>query len=222
MSMTIRAPALQDFRLPLFLTKENKWSVGWLMATMATVLYLTSNHFHFFPPQYLPMSWVDQVVPFVPLTIWIYLSEYLFFVTIYFLCKDMANANKYLYSFFACQTVSVLIFWIWPTTYPRELFPLIREQLDPLTYFAFNALRSADTPANCCPSLHVSSVYLSSFIYLDDQPKKFPLFFIWASLIALSTLTTKQHYLIDVVAGLFMAMTFYWIFHRYIPYRRVK
>ncbi|OFZ20204.1 MAG: hypothetical protein A2X94_09900 [Bdellovibrionales bacterium GWB1_55_8] len=218
--ITLQAPSQSvDWGLPLFLTKENKYLAGFLTAVVATVLYLSSNHFHIFEPQLLPMSATDRMVPFVPETVWIYLSEYFFFIAVFVLCKDMANANKYLYSFIALQTVSVFIFWIWPTTYPRELFPLNAAEMDSLTYRAFSHLRVADSPANCCPSLHVSSVYLSAFIYLDDQKKKFPFFFIWGTLIALSTLTTKQHYLVDVACGFTMAVLFYWIFHRYIPYR---
>jgi membrane-associated phospholipid phosphatase len=204
--------------LPVFMTEQNKYPIGLGLAFVATLLYMTANHFHFFAPQLLPMSWVDTLVPFLPNTVWIYVSEYVFFVAVYLTCRDLVNLNKYFYSFLVLQTISVLIFWIWPTTYPRELFPL-PEDLNRITYVVFSALRITDTPANCCPSLHVSSVYLSSFIFLDDQKKKFPLFFLWGTAIALSTLTTKQHYLIDVVTGFLMAILTYWIFHKYISYR---
>jgi len=205
--------------LPIFMTPENKYPVGFALSIIATALYLYSNHFHLYPPQFLPMYWIDTVVPFLPHTVWIYVSEYIFFVAVYLTCRDMVNLNKYFYSFLTLQTLSVLIFWIWPTTYPRDLFPLPND-LDRLTYLVFSCLRMTDTPANCCPSLHVSSVYLSAFIFLDDQRKKFPFFFIWGTLVALSTLTTKQHYFIDVVSGFLMALVTYWIFHRYVSYRR--
>ena len=210
---------LRKWALPLFLNRQNKYLYAGLMVATSSFLYLMSNHFPVFTPQQLPMGWIDRVTPFVPETVWIYLSEYFFFATIFVVCKDMVNANKYIYSFLALQTTSVLIFVLWPTTYPRELFPLDPATLDSWTYYVFNYLRSTDTPINCCPSLHVSSVYLSAFVYLDDQKKKFPIFFAWATLIALSTLTTKQHYLIDVVTGFGMAVIFYQIFHRYISYR---
>ena len=163
----------------------------------------------------------DRAVPFIPETVWIYISEYLFFVAVYVSCRDMVNANKYLYSFLALQVVSVGIFVAWPTTFPRELFPL-PEDLDRFTYFAFHTLRQSDTPANCCPSLHVSSVFLSTYIFLDDQRRKFPFFFIWGLLIAASTLSTKQHYLVDIIAGFLMSVLFYWVFHRLIPYRALQ
>jgi hypothetical protein len=204
--------------LPLFLTERWKYLAGALMFVFAAILYLASNHLHFYPPQMLPMSWIDHAVPFLPNTVWIYVSEYVFFITVYVTCRDMVNLNRYLYSFVVLQIVSCLIFWAWPTTYPRDQFPLPAD-LNGLTYALFSSLRNADTPANCCPSLHVSSVYLSSFIFLDDQRKKFPYFFGWGTAIAITTLTTKQHYLVDVITGLMMATLFYWAFHRWIPYR---
>jgi membrane-associated phospholipid phosphatase len=70
--------------------------------------------------------------------------------------------------------------------------------------------------------LHVSSCYLSSFVFLDEQRKKFPFFFAWATLVGVSTLTTKQHYIIDVVAGFALAVVSYWIVHRYLRYKDLK
>ncbi|HTL11405.1 MAG TPA: phosphatase PAP2 family protein, partial [Bdellovibrionota bacterium] len=186
--------------------------------TVATLMYVLSNHFHLFPPVMLPMSWVDRAVPFVPQTVWIYTSEFILFILTYALSRDHRNANKYLYSFLALQTVSVAIFVIYPTTFPRAQFPLPAD-LDPLTRALFAHLRVTDTPANCAPSLHVSSCYLSSFVFLDERRRLFPLFFLWASAIAFTTLTTKQHYLVDVALGFVFAAIFYWIFHRWMNYR---
>src|SRR3989338_3491259 len=108
-----------DWSLPIFLTRRNKYRAGLIAAFVATVLYLTSNHFHLIQPILLPMTWIDRTVPFLPNTVWIYTSEYIFFATVYILTRDMVNTNKYLYSFLALQAVSVTIFWVWPTTYPR-------------------------------------------------------------------------------------------------------
>lgn len=207
--------------LPLFLTQRNKIFVGAIAFSLAAVFYMPPNHFPWFTPRLLPMTAIDNAVPFLPYTFWIYTSEYLFFAAIYLACKSMTNLNKFLYSFVLLQIVSSFIFWFWPTTYPRELFPL-PDSLDSFTLRMFSGLRVADSPNNCCPSLHVSSVYLSSFIYLDDERKKFPLFFMWATAIAISTLTTKQHYLVDVITGFLMACVFYWVFHKYSRVRYFK
>jgi membrane-associated phospholipid phosphatase len=215
---TLTSTAERSFALPLFLTQRNKYFFSLVWVLIGGSLYEFSNHYPLFIPQMLPMTSWDKAIPFLPHTVWIYTSEMFLFFSVYILSKDIVNANKYLYSFLALQIVSVAIFILWPTTYPRELFPLPMT-LDPWTTHMFNNLRGIDSPANCLPSLHVSSVYLSSFVYLDEQKKKFPFFFGWATAIALSTLTTKQHYIIDVVAGFGMALLMYLIFHRYVKYQ---
>jgi membrane-associated phospholipid phosphatase len=212
---------MNRFALPLFLTSRNKYFFSVLWVIIGASLYLASNHFPIYPPQMLPMTHWDLSIPFIPWTVWIYGSEIPFFFAVYLVSKDLVNANKYLYSFLALQIMSVTIFWLWPTTYPRELFPL-PAGVDPFTRDYFLNFRNLDTPANCLPSMHVSSCYLSSFLYLDEQKKKFPFFFGWATAIALSTLTTKQHYIIDVVGGIAVATVLYVIFHRLVPYRAMK
>jgi membrane-associated phospholipid phosphatase len=208
----------QPWTLPLFITRQSKYLWGVVFTIIAVFLYVTSNQFPIFTPRLLPMSWVDVAVPFMPDTVWIYVSEWIFFWVAYVICRDMENVNKYLYAFFALQLSSVMIFWVWPTTYPRDQFPL-PEDLNAATYYVFSNLRSADAPTNCCPSLHVSSDYLTTFLFLNEQKRKFPFFFIWGTLIGLSTLTTKQHYIIDVIAGFLMAIIVYWIFFHLIQYR---
>jgi len=204
--------------LPLFLTRENKLLSFFLAAILFLFLYMTSNHFPIFEPQLLPMTWLDTFIPFWPDTFLIYNSEILLFTAVYMTTRDLSNVNKYLYAFGALQVVSVAIFWIWPTTYPRDIYPS-PEDVNALTHYAMNSVRAIDNPSNCAPSLHVSGCYLSSFIYLKEQRGKFPFFFGWATLVALSTLTTKQHYVIDVVTGFMLAVIIYWVFYSVIQYR---
>jgi membrane-associated phospholipid phosphatase len=204
--------------LPLVINDGNKIAYGLILAAVTAFLYLTSNHIHLFEPHYLPMTWVDRTVPFIPETVWIYTSEYYLFVVVYLTLKNRENINRYVYAFLFQQVISIAIFWLWPTTYPRELFPL-PDTLDPASHLVFTVLRIGDSPANCCPSLHVSSVYLSSFMFLKEQRTKFPFFFLWATAVALTTLTTKQHYIVDVVTGLVSAVMIYLLFATRLGYR---
>ena len=130
------------------------------------------------------------------------------FLVAYIVSKDMTNTSKFLYSFLAVLLVSVTVFFLWPTVYPRDLFPL-PTTLDPWTANFFSHLRNVDAPSNCLPSLHVSISYLAAFIYFDEQREKLPFFMTWATLVALSTLTTKQHYFADVVTGVGLALITY-------------
>ncbi len=207
-------------KLPLFMTSRFKYPVGAVMFALAFFIYYFTNHHPIFPPHELPMLAADHAVPFVPWTVFIYISEYLFFTVVYITVRDMENLNKYIYSFFFTQALSCLIFLFWPTIYPRDLFPVPADTNETVTA-VFRILRDVDAATNCFPSLHVSSVYLSAFIFLDEQRKKFPFFIIWATFIALSTLSTKQHYIVDITAGFALSVVSYLLFHRWISYRRV-
>jgi membrane-associated phospholipid phosphatase len=207
-------------KLPLFMTSKLKYPVGGAMFSLAFFLYYVTNHYPYFPPHELPLLAIDRAVPFVPSTVLIYVSEYFFFTTVYIVVRDMENLNKYLYSFFFIQAFSCLIFFLWPTIYPRDLFP-IPPETNHFIATIFNTLRVGDAATNCFPSLHVSSVFLSVYIFRDEQREKFPYFLAWGILIALSTLPTKQHYFADVTAGWALSVIVYFVFHRWMPYQKV-
>lgn len=193
--------------------------MGFMMFGVAYVLYYLTNHHPLFEPGRLNLLWIDHQIPFLPWTLWIYLSEYVYFTVIYLIAKDLENINKYLYSFFFTQAFSCLIFLLWPVEYPRELFPL-PDTLGDFTRGAWLMLRAHDTAINCLPSLHVSTVFLSAFLFLEEQREKFPFFMGWGILIAISTLPTKQHYFIDVIAGILLSFVGYFVFYKWLKYRR--
>ncbi len=199
--------------LPILIHKENRLIAGPVLFAAAAILYLTSNHFHIFRPRLLPLSRIDMAVPFIPQTVWLYASEYIYFVVIYWSLRDILNLNKFIYAVLALLVGCVLVFWLWPTTISRDLFPL-PENLDPVTCLVLTALRRVDSPSNCFPSFHVGSVCLSSFIISSEGRWKFRFFLTWAIAISLSTLTLKQHYFVDVVSGFGLAVIFYFILRR--------
>ena len=118
--------------LPVLVHKENRLIVGLLLFAAAAILYLAPNHFHIFRLRLLPLSRIDVAVPFVPQTVWLYVSEYFYFIVIYWSYRDILNLNKFIYAFLALQVSCVLVFWLWPTVIARDLFPL-PQNLDPLT-----------------------------------------------------------------------------------------
>lgn len=209
---------MRKLRLPVFLSHRNKWVYGPICAAITVALYVSANHYPILEPRLLPFTPLDHAVPFLPWTSWIYVSDYVFAFLVFMLVRDMRNANRFLYSFFALQIVSVAIFWLWPTMYPRELFPLEMSGAGSWSAGLLTGIRKIDSPLNCCPSLHVSGCVLASFIFLDEQRSKFKWFFAWAMAIAVSTLTTKQHYAIDVFSGILLAWAMYWFFRRFFEY----
>lgn len=187
-------------KLPLLVSQKTKYTGALAMYVFAAAIYLATNHFPSRTPELLTPSLVDQALPFLPLSFWVYISEFALFVMVIVACQDVVRLNRYFYGFVALQIASALIFLAWPTTFPRGDFPLPQD-VDFLTYAVFGWIRSIDNPHNTTPSLHVSSVYLCSFAFWRAEPRKFWLFIVWSSAIAIATMTTKQHYFVDVVTG---------------------
>jgi membrane-associated phospholipid phosphatase len=205
--------------LPLFVNSKNKHLAGAAVYAIAYLLYALTNRHPIFAPHLLPMSFVDSHVPFVPATVLIYTSEYFFFAFVYFGLRDQDNLSRYLYAFFFLQVASALIFLGFPTIYPRGLYP-IPDDLPGWLHGIWIWLRKVDRPTNCFPSLHVSSVFLSALAFRSGDQKKLSwVFLIWAGLIALSTLTTKQHYLADILSGAALALIFHYWFQLKQSYR---
>ena len=201
-------------KLRVFVTAENHYRMGLLVLAIIAGLYYLTNHFPVFELRYLPMTYIDIAVPFIPVTIWVYVSEYLYYVVAYSSYKNEENVNKFLYAYISLSFFSFFIFFLWPTVYPRELFPLTNYS-EGITKTVFSFLRDhMDSPTNCFPSHHVSSCFLLSFSFLHESRRKFILFFIWTILIAISTITTKQHYFADVISGFLTALLFYYVFFK--------
>jgi membrane-associated phospholipid phosphatase len=78
-------------------------------------------------------------------------------------------------------------------------------------------LYSADPPYNCFPSLHVAHSLLSALTCHRVHKKVGLVATLCAALVALSTLFTKQHYVLDVVAGMLLGIAAYAVFLRDIP-----
>jgi membrane-associated phospholipid phosphatase len=175
---------------------------------IAAPLYLIPNHFPVFPPFELPLTSWDEHTPFIPQTIWIYLSEYPFLISAYLTMKDGRTLSHYVRSMLLILVLSTILFVAFPTSYPRHLFPL-PDSLDPLSRFLFELQRTGDTPLNCFPSLHVGTVILTA-LQLRTHRKIFGPYLLWALLISGSTLTTKQHYLWDVLGGASLAVLIDW------------
>lgn len=187
------------------------------MYLFAALLYLFAQRFPIFTARELPLTWVDNAVPFIPTTIWLYISEYFFFVAVFLTVKEEKSLNEYFYAWVILQIICIPIFWLRPTIFPRYLFEL-PNGLDSMSYFVFANMRITDLASNCFPSLHVSGVFVSALV-LRKHSKRFLPFLIWAIIISASTLTTKQHYFVDVLAGLVLAILIHAVLRRFVAYR---
>jgi membrane-associated phospholipid phosphatase len=110
-------------------------------------------------------------------------------------------------------TTAYAFFLVYPTVAPRPA----RVTGEGFHVWGLRFLYEADPPYNCFPSLHVAHSFVSALTcYRVHRGLGFAAI-ICGSLVALSTLFTKQHYILDVVAGIALAGIAYVAFLRNYP-----
>jgi len=193
--------------------RKTKWLYFFVGAASTIILYSYTNRNHLFEPRLLPFDPIDKIMPFWPWTLWVYVTEWLIFLCAYFGLRNKEHVTRYFYSYMAILLFSCLVFVFFPVTFPRSDYPMAGNNFSEQ---ALIFLRThLDTPANCLPSLHVSSCFISAFCFWQEKKSKAIWYFIWAILVSISTMTTKQHYFIDVWTALILTFVSYWFFfHR--------
>ena len=154
--------------------------------------------------------WLDPLVPFLPWTVSIYLGCFLFWAVCYvWMAKeDTAIACRFYLADFLAKGVCLIFFLLLPTTNLRPPVPGTG-LWDHLMRFVYQV----DAPTNLFPSIHCLVSWLC-FIGVRRLPGA-PRWSVWftglmASAICLSTLTTRQHVIVDVLGGILLAEASYW------------
>jgi membrane-associated phospholipid phosphatase len=176
-----------------------------LASLLHAVLYSAANHWPWGEPRLLPMTVIDTDAPFLPMTVFIYVSAYALVFVAFLSLRREESGRRFLEAFVLCVVSAGFFHWAWPTRYPRELFPLT-EQADAFSRSMLGMVRHFDTPNSCLPSLHVATSVASAVLVRRERPKLFWALLAWAGLIIVSTLTTKQHYFVDVLSGTVLAL----------------
>lgn len=168
----------------LFLTIYG--SINWLTQQRENLLDL-----------YLP---VELAVPLVPEAIWVYFSMFLLFCLPLFTLPRERARNEALAAILGLL-VSALIWLLLPARLGFErVLPIGYETLYELIFIL-------DAPHNLVPSLHLVFSTLSVLACGRDAAKPIRLgLWIWLVCIAVSTLLTHQHHVLDVVTGFMVAV----------------
>jgi membrane-associated phospholipid phosphatase len=156
------------------------------------------------PHTVLPLTTLDLAIPFLPWTVWIYGSGTKAAFLGWMMVPDARAGRRLFWTLAICAATAGLVFIFWPTTYPRDLYPLPIGTGASLAELA--DLRDTDSPSNCLPSLHVALAWglalnWAGWLRGGRFPKAAALPILWAVAVSVGTLTTKQHYVVDVPAG---------------------
>src|SRR5688572_7000489 len=114
---------MRALHLPSLHTVQGKYIVGALIAALSAALYLLPNHWQAWPASYLPMTALDKAIPFWPQTGWAYAAAYGLLLITFILARDLSQASRFLYACLFAQVFAAACFVLWPTVYPRELYP---------------------------------------------------------------------------------------------------
>lgn len=167
-------------------------------ALLAVLLvYFLTNYFLVFEPRHLIFLFGEEKIPFINWTGAIYFLVFPFLLLLFYLVPKGKFGRAY-FIFYAMCVVHFLFFIFFPTTYPRA----VKEED---VFFAL--IRTVDLPNNCFPSMHVSMPIFWALVVLKARKDWVGgLVLVGALVIAATTLTTKQHYVLDVFGGLIIAL----------------
>jgi membrane-associated phospholipid phosphatase len=119
-------------------------------------------------------------------------------------------------SFFFLLFIQMAFFRYFPVETPPEWRDFGEENGLSVRFMKF--VQKYDDNTNCFPSMHVSVATLVAFHMWNNVPEFGYWPFAFPVIIALSALWTKQHYVVDVVAGLFPGWVAWEIYKWFIPY----
>jgi membrane-associated phospholipid phosphatase len=166
---------------------------GWL------ILYFFVNRLQVEPNRRIDLGIeLDRKIPYLPLFALTYFSTYVFVLQPFFILSDARQFYWMLTSFVSISVISSLIHAIVPSKIERV------EQVTAggFSGWALGLFQKTCKPYGNFPSMHVGlSVPVVAANFLAGGPVIGSIMLLWAVLIAVSTLYTKQHYILDVLAG---------------------
>lgn len=146
----------------------------------------------------------EEKIPFFPWSFFIYCLVYVVPALAFLLLKTYESVLASVRAFFAAIAIHIIIWFFYPVEYCLRPSSLPQAPQPLMTWVDF-MFRLDNPPVNCFPSLHVTYAFLTYFAIRTYRPKFAPYFLVLALLISLSTLTFKQHFVADVVAGFLVA-----------------
>jgi membrane-associated phospholipid phosphatase len=161
----------------------------------------------------IPQTTWDQLIPLMPVFLIPYVMYYPLLVVPFWIgLKDKSSDRMFAVAttFFLAASICNLIYVLFPTT-------MSRPEVVGSGVFA-EALRwlySVDGSVALLPSAHVTYSLLANLMTWSFNKSLGYALFPVTVLIIMSTVLIKQHYILDVLAGIAVAVGVYWFMFRY-------
>lgn len=171
---------------------------GFISVFFGIYIYLLKNPA--FSVVIMPLTIIDSLVPFQPIALPVYVSLWVYVALPVLLMSTYREILRYGGWMTTLCLIALAIFYFYPNAVPPA-------NIDWSIYPGVAFLKNVDAAGNACPSLHVgTAVFTGIWLYrllrefhLNQMTKLINA--IWCTGIAYSTLATKQHVAIDLLAG---------------------
>lgn len=157
---------------------------------------------------------LDRWLPLRPVWSLVYGALYAFLIILPVLVvTQQEQIRRTVFAYLMVWLTAYVCFLLYPTVAPRP------ETVygEGFAVWGLRSLYDSDPPYNCFPSLHVAHSVVSALTCYRLHRGLGVFAVVCALLVGLSTLYTKQHYVLDVVAGILLAYFAYMIFLRKLP-----
>lgn len=152
------------------------------------------------PVMVMPFLAIDARVTFRPKALPLYLSLWVYVSLAPALIVVRRELISYGVAAGALSVAGLTVFLLWPTAVPRS-------DVDWSRHPSFAFLKSVDASGNACPSLHVAFAVFSALWFarllrvMAAGPGWRAVNWLWCAGIVYSTMATRQHVFLDVLAG---------------------
>lgn len=156
-------------------------------------------------PKFIIHSPIDDLIPFceyfiVPYLMWFFYVPAVLFYLVY---NDRDSFWSMVKMMFVGNMLCLLIYAV----FPNGVMPKNPTHADNIFAHMVNILYYTDTPTNVCPSIHVldtlsAHIALSRSEYVKHNQGAKLASFMFFIMICISTVTLKQHSILDIVASL--------------------
>lgn len=167
---------------------------------------------------YQPFIWLDHAMPLRPAWIAVYGSLYMCgFLLPLVIVRGDELFRQSMKAYIFVMSVAYLGFWFYPTVAPLTE----RKVVNGFAEWSLQLFYDIDQPYGCFPSLHVAYSFVGALACYRMHRGVGIAGALWSVLIGLSTVYTKQHFVVDAIAGGIMGVAAYWLFLRGRPHQPV-
>ena len=161
---------------------------------------------------HVPAVALDWRIPQVAGWVLAYGAAYLFLILLpVFVVRQEELIRRTVWAYLTVWIAAYVCFYFYPTVAPRTSDTVAGEGF---AAWGLRFLYSSDPPYNCFPSLHVAHSFVSALSSYRVHRRLGMWAMVCAFVVGLSTLFTRQHYILDMLSGMLLAFVAYAVFLR--------